>query len=90
MADDDALAAGGLGLIGDFVLGGTILRIVRVAAAGATTVKLDTVTSARDTIAFTRAARATRAHAGRAGAVGRAAGEGWDIGGLLLRGRNRL
>jgi hypothetical protein len=78
-ADDDALAASGLGLIGDLVLRGAVVGFVGERATGTTAVKLDAVTSTGDTIAFTGAAGATRADAGGLGAVGRAAGEGWDI-----------
>jgi len=79
VADDNTLAAGGLLLVNVLVLGGAVLRVLRVAAAGATTVELDAVTSAGDAEAFAGAAGAGRADAGGAGAVGGAAGEGWDI-----------
>jgi len=53
-ADDDALAAGRAGNV--LVIGGrTAGLLIGVATAGAATVKLDTVASAGDAVAFTRA-----------------------------------
>jgi len=82
-ADDDTLAAGRLGLIGDLVLGGAVVRFVGEGAAGTSAVKLDAVTSTGDSITLAGAAGATRADAGGLGAVGGAAGEGWDVGAFI-------
>lgn len=82
-ADDDALAAGRLLLVDALVLGGAVGRVVGVAAAGAAAVEPDAVAGARDTKALARATAATRADAGRAGAVGRTGGERGDVGVVL-------
>jgi hypothetical protein len=82
-ADDNTLAAGGLLLVHVLVLGGAVGWVVRVSAAGTTAVELDAVTSASDSVALARAAWATRADTGRAGAVGGAAGERGDVGALV-------
>ncbi len=71
-ADDDALAAGGAGLVGVLVgVGGA--RVVRGAAAGAAAVELDAVAGARDAEAVAGAAGADGGDAGgaRAGAARR-------------------
>ena len=69
-ADDDALTTCSLLLVHMLVLGRAVGRVVRVPAAGAAAVELNAITSARDTIAFARAAAAAGADAGRARAVG--------------------
>jgi len=82
VADDDAVAAGGLLLVDVLVLGGAV-GVVRVSAAGTTAVKLDTVTSAGDAVALAGAAGAARADAaGRAG-VGGAGDERGNVGALI-------
>lgn len=83
-ADDDAVAAGGLLLVDVLILGGA-LGVVRVGAAGASAIKLDTVTRAGDSVALARAAAAGADAAGTAG-VGGAGGEGWDIGVIIRLG----
>ena len=55
-ANDDTLAAGGLLLVHVLVLGRAVGRVVRVSASRTAAVKLDTVTSAGDAVAFARAA----------------------------------
>jgi len=77
-ADDDAVAAGGLLLVDVLILGGAV-GVVRVGAAGASAVELDAVTSAGDSVAFARAARAGGGDGAGAAGVGGARGEGWDI-----------
>jgi hypothetical protein len=55
--------------------------LIRVSAAGSTTVELDAVAGAGDAVAFAGAGAGVAGDAGWAGAVGGAgAGEGWDIG----------
>jgi hypothetical protein len=55
-ADDDTLAAGSLLLVDVLILRRAVRRVIGVSAAGTTAVKLDAVTGARNTIAFTRTA----------------------------------
>jgi len=70
------VAAGSAGLDALILRLGAV--IVRLAAAGATAVKLDAVAGAGDAVALAGAGRGD----GRARAAGRGRGEGWDIGAL--------
>jgi len=84
-ADDDTLAAGGLGLIlGNVLVLGGAVGVVGVSTAGTTAVEKDAVASAGDAVAFAGAAAGAGADAGWGGAVGRAGGQGWNIG-LVVR-----
>jgi len=55
-ADDDALAAG-VGRDVLFLVGGAAAGLIVITASGSTTVKLDAITRAGDTVAFTSAAQ---------------------------------
>jgi len=74
------MAAGSANMVG-LVFRGRFARIlIRVSTAGTTTVELDAVTRAGNSVAFAGAGAGGRGNAGWAGAVGGAgAGEGWDV-----------
>jgi hypothetical protein len=79
--DDDTVSSGSSVLVLFVGVRGAVGRIIRVAAAGATAVKLDAVAGAGDAIAFAGAAAGRiGGDAGWARAVGAAgAGEGWHV-----------
>jgi len=78
-ADDNTLAAGGLGLVIVLVIGGALVGLVGEAAAGTAAVELDAVAGTGDSVAFAGAAAGGRADAGWRRAVGGARGQGRDI-----------